>query len=202
MAPATQRGAHEEESFYRRADGRDPAGGWRLDESANRGFPRDELPGIWLSARECYALLTLYRVLRGIDPGFLDEFVSPLAGLLKRILDTRKHGTHGFSRKVEIQLGQLEKGLPNLFARVSEALVGDWRLELRFQSEDGKALRREMSPQRIVLTASGWHLHALDHQDGNIRIVALPAIKSAKVMKTPAERHPQYEMDNPARPRR
>lgn len=169
--------------------------GWRLEDGKGSEFPRDELPGVWLTPRETYALLTLYRVLRGIDPGFLKEYVSPLSGLLKRIIDSRMDSTAGFGRKVAIDLGYFEKSTPNVFAKVADALVRERRLNLLFRSEGGEILNREVSPQRVVLTASGWHLHVLDHEGSSIRIISLPAINTAKVLDRKAERLPEYEID-------
>ncbi len=47
MAPAYQRGAHEEESFHRRADGRDPAGSRQGTRSRGRQEAQGQAQAIY-----------------------------------------------------------------------------------------------------------------------------------------------------------
>lgn len=162
-------------------------GVWRLDQHADPAVIRDELPGIVLSQGECYALLTLFRVFCQIDPGFLDEYIKPLGGLLKRLLDDRKYTTHQFSRKVAIKLGPIKKGKPHVIFQVSEALVRDRRLSLSIRNESELAIEREVSPQRVVLTAQGWQLDFLDHHDGKRHTIAMHEIIGAELLTNQAK---------------
>ena len=50
------------------------SGGYRLDPSA----PRAELPGLWFSPAEAYALLTMQHLLENLQPGLLAPHVQPL----------------------------------------------------------------------------------------------------------------------------
>jgi predicted DNA-binding transcriptional regulator YafY len=171
----------------------DDRGGWTLDKQPDPSFVRDELPGVMLTGEECYALLTLHNVLRAIDPGFLEEFVHPLRGVLKQIVINQLHSTAGLDRKVAISIGPIFKGKPMVFSRIAEALVRDKRLKLGLVEWSSGAKLREVSPQRIVLTPKGWMLHVLDHTDNQVRKLSLPEIAHAKVLKVEAKRLPSYE---------
>lgn len=162
------------------------ANGWRIQKDADPAFVRDEIPGVFLSARECYALLTLYNVLRSLDPGFLDEYVRPLHGVLKRIMVHRNLSSAGLSRKVAVRLGTFERAAPSVFTEVVNALMQEKRLKLRYTAPAGAPIEREVSPQRIVLRSVGWFLDALIEPEKHRVQIALPSIQKARALSRQA----------------
>jgi predicted DNA-binding transcriptional regulator YafY len=176
--------------------------GYVLDEGADPAFVREELPGVMLTARECYALLTLHNVLRSIDPGFLDEFVEPLRGVLKQIVINQRFTSLQLNQKVRVALGSFGKPKPTVFSKVAEALVRDRRLEIGLAEWSAGPRERVVSPQRIELTPQGWALHVLDHRDGRVRAIPLPEITRARVLGTVAARRAEFDEipPEPARP--
>ncbi len=54
------------------------ANAYRL--GAPRPGPRYELPGLWFSADEAYALLTMHTLLAELQPGLLEPHLAPLQG--------------------------------------------------------------------------------------------------------------------------
>jgi predicted DNA-binding transcriptional regulator YafY len=66
-----------------------------------------ELPGLWFNASELFALLTVQRLLREVQPGLLDGHLMPLRERLERILSQilvtgrhiqpHPHFEHGFT---------------------------------------------------------------------------------------------------------
>jgi len=56
--------------------------------------PRYELPGLWFSPAEIYALLTMQQLLENLQPGLLTPHVKPLLARLSAILGTGDH-SHG-----------------------------------------------------------------------------------------------------------
>jgi predicted DNA-binding transcriptional regulator YafY len=167
--------------------------GYVLDERADSVFLREELPGVMLTAEECYALLTLHNVLRSIDPGFLEEFVEPLRGVLKQIVHKRNFSSLGLNRKVRLGFGEFAKPAPAVFSRVAEALVRDRRLGVTLEGWSSNPKERVVSPQRIELGREGWVLHVVDHRDGRVRAIPLPQIASARVLGADAERRPEFD---------
>ena len=51
-----------------------------------RSGPRYELPGLWFSADEAYALLSMHTLLAELEPGLLERHVGPLQERLRAIL--------------------------------------------------------------------------------------------------------------------
>jgi predicted DNA-binding transcriptional regulator YafY len=49
--------------------------GWSLQRGANQCA---ELPGLWFSVDELYALLMSYRLLSDLQPNVLDEYIEPI----------------------------------------------------------------------------------------------------------------------------
>ncbi|HVY04861.1 MAG TPA: HTH domain-containing protein [Burkholderiales bacterium] len=158
--------------------------GYRLDDAPRYG-PRYEMPGLWLRVEEVYGLLTLLNVLVEIDPGLLQPYVSPLRGLLKKILSEKEFPLQAFNRKIAIELGNVPKPKKEVYSMVSAALSQERRLQLTID-QNGEEDRGEYSPQRFVLKADGWHLDAILHPQGLARI-PMTLIKTAQILDQPAE---------------
>src|SRR4029077_4219262 len=59
-------------------------GGYRYDNGAGG----QELPGLWFSDPEIYALLTMQRLLESLEPGLLVPHVAPLLERLKAAIES------------------------------------------------------------------------------------------------------------------
>jgi predicted DNA-binding transcriptional regulator YafY len=63
-------------------------GGYRFEKSKSRSGPRYALPGLWFSADEIHALMTMNALLQELDPGnFIGTEVRPLINRLEGLLD-------------------------------------------------------------------------------------------------------------------
>jgi predicted DNA-binding transcriptional regulator YafY len=51
---------------------------YRLQPMGQVGEKVEHFPGMWLSTDEAYAVLTMYNVMKLIDPGVLMRFMQPL----------------------------------------------------------------------------------------------------------------------------
>src|SRR6185295_17987136 len=60
------------------------ANGYRFGEP--RPGPRYELPGLWFSADEAYALLTMHTLLAELQPGLLEPHIRPLQDRVRAVL--------------------------------------------------------------------------------------------------------------------
>ena len=62
-------------------------GGYRFDTEEKRLGPQYELPGLWFSAEEIHAFLTMQHLLSNLDSGrLLGPHIQPLLGGLKNQL--------------------------------------------------------------------------------------------------------------------
>lgn len=76
------------------------AGGYRFDNNAID--PSYELPGLWFSASELYALLAAQKLLADIEPGILARQVSPLQARLVALLEASGHQAGEINRRVHL----------------------------------------------------------------------------------------------------
>ncbi len=178
-----------------------PAAAARPTMSA-RSEPRQELPGLWFSQRELYALLMAHQLLSGLDSeGLIARHMQPL---LDRIQDLLGPGGEGelrtLRRRVKIVGAATRPVAGEWFQRAGEALMRRHRLHLvYFTRSRGEAGEREVSPQRLVHYRSTWYLDAWCHRRDKLLRFALDAVQSARVLDARAKdvpmRQVQAEMD-------
>jgi predicted DNA-binding transcriptional regulator YafY len=159
------------------------AGGFRFD-----GDTRFELPGLWFSAAEIHALLTMQHLLAGLDGGgLLGPHIAPLMARLDALLGTRASTGNEVRRRVRI-LGMAQRALKlEHFERVGSALLSRKRLRLTYLARGtGEVSTREVSPQRLVHYRDNWYLDAWCHLRRGLRSFAVDAIRAAAVLETPA----------------
>jgi predicted DNA-binding transcriptional regulator YafY len=66
------------------------ANGYRLDQS-DPGHVNYELPGLWFSASELHALMTMEYLLRRLQPGLMGGHVAPLRARIRKLLESGDH---------------------------------------------------------------------------------------------------------------
>jgi predicted DNA-binding transcriptional regulator YafY len=177
-------------------------GGYTLRQEGQDGRgDKHELPGLWFSERELYALLTAHRLLSEIDTdGVLSRHLQPLLARIHALLDTEGLQAADVLKRVKI-LSPAKRPVPSQwFERVSEALIKRRRLEMVYLTRSrGHSSRRVVSPQRLVHYRATWYLDAHCHQAQGLRRFALDAIEEATVLDDKAREVPlksvQAEMD-------
>lgn len=172
----------------------------RQDGQDGRG-DRHELPGLWFSERELYALLTAHQLLSEIDTdGVLSRHLQPLLARIHALLDTEGLQAADVLKRVKI-LSAAKRPVPSQwFERVSEALFKRRRLEMVYLTRSrGQSGRRVVSPQRLVHYRATWYLDAWCHQAQGLRRFALDAIEDAQLLEDKARevslKSVQTEMD-------
>ena len=76
-------------------------GGYHF-ESAKTTGPAYELPGLWFSAGELYALLAAQKLLNDIEPGILATHVAPLQARLAALLEASGHPATEITQRVRL----------------------------------------------------------------------------------------------------
>jgi len=141
-----------------------------------------QLPGLWFSADELRALLTMDRLLGDLQPGVLSELTGPIRKRLKELLQSGEHSAEDVARRIRILAIGSRKVEPAHFRVVSTALLSRRRLKIRhLRRQDGDVLEREISPQRLVHYRDNWYLDAWCHQRQALRSFGMDAIESASV---------------------
>lgn len=168
------------------------AGGYRLEGSE----PAAELPGLWFSASEAHALLTMHHLLGQLEPGMLGPHLEPLARRLEQLLGSRGHPADEVRRRIRVLHAARRKVPARQFERLAQGLLERRRLEIRhFNRATGVHLDREVSPQRLVFYRDNWYLDAWCHLRVGLRSFAVDAIESVTLLDGAADAVPEADMD-------
>lgn len=172
-------------------------GGWMLDRSQEVIGTQFELPGLWLSAEEIHALLTMQHLLSRLDTGgLLGPHIDPLMRRLGGLIDGGVPPQAEVARRIRVQtVGARALHLPH-FQAVGSALLRRQRLQLRYRSRsDGDETGREVSPQRLVHYRDNWYLDAWCHWRQALRSFSVDAIQAVQVLDRAAIDLPDAELD-------
>jgi predicted DNA-binding transcriptional regulator YafY len=141
-----------------------------------------QLPGLWFTAEEMLALLTMDRLLADLQPGVLSEAVAPLRQRLKAMLASQRHSAEDIAHRIRILAMGSREVDPKHFRVLSTALLSRRRLRIRHLSRrTGEVTEREVSPQRLVHYRDNWYLDAWCHKRQALRTFGVDAIESAVV---------------------
>jgi len=141
-----------------------------------------QLPGLWFSADELRALLTMDSLLGDLQPGVLSELTGPIRKRLKELLQSGEHSAEDIARRIRILAMGSRKIEPAHFRVLSTAVLSRRRLTIRhFRRQDGDVLEREVSPQRLVHYRDNWYLDAWCHKRQALRSFSVDAIESASL---------------------
>jgi predicted DNA-binding transcriptional regulator YafY len=155
--------------------------GYRLDAGvADRSLW--ELPGLWFSAEELLALLTMDRLVGELQPGVLAESLEPLRARIGELLRRSGHDADELAHRIRVLAMQARRVDPGHFRAIATALLSHRRLRIRHRRRsDGETLAREVSPQRLVHYRDNWYLDAWCHDRQALRTFALDAIEQVQV---------------------
>jgi predicted DNA-binding transcriptional regulator YafY len=146
-----------------------------------------QLPGLWFSAEELQALLTMDRLLGDLQPGVLRELIGPLRKRLRGLLESGEHSADEIARRIRILTMGSRRVAPAHFRALTTALLTRQRLRIRHERrQDGEISEREVSPQRLVHYRDNWYLDAWCHQRQALRTFGVDAIDTAVVLEKAA----------------
>jgi predicted DNA-binding transcriptional regulator YafY len=137
------------------------AGGYHFENVKTTG-PAYELPGLWFSAGELYALLAAHKLLGDIEPGILASHVAPLQARLAALLEASGHSATEITQRVRV-LSMANRTVESRFyTDITIALLERKRLEIdvwnRGRNENNT---RTISPQRLVHYRDNWYVDAV-----------------------------------------
>ncbi len=170
-------------------------GGYRLSAVPQVG-PKFELPGIWFSAQEMLALLTMEHLLEQLEPGLLATHVDTLRARLSSMLESTEDSAQEIRRRVRIvTLGARRRDLHS-FQTIGAALLRRKRLLIKhYNRERNETSEREVSPQRLVYYRQNWLMDTWCHKSESVRTFGVEAVISVKALKKPARDVPDEELD-------
>jgi predicted DNA-binding transcriptional regulator YafY len=171
------------------------AGGYRLDDRRRAG-PQYELPGLWFSAAEIHALLTMEQLLASLSPGLLTPHVRPLLERLSSILDSGDHSADEVRHRIRILAMNARQPRPGHFEIVATAVLKRRQVRIvhnnRFRAEE---TTRVISPQRLAHYRDNWYVDAWCHLRNDVRSFSLDAILAATLLDDKAKSVADAELD-------
>jgi predicted DNA-binding transcriptional regulator YafY len=171
--------------------------GWRIDRGQPLVGPQYELPGMWFSAEEVHALLTMQHLLAQLDTGgLLGAHIEPLMQRLGTILGSGMPPKADVARRIRVQtVGARRVHLPH-FQAVGSALLRRQRLVIDYRGRTrADATEREVSPQRLVHYRDNWYLDAWCHWRQALRSFSVDAIARVRVLDERAIEIDDAELD-------
>ena len=171
--------------------------GYRYDNDEKRIGPQFDLPGLWFSAEEIHALLTMQHLLANLDSGgLLGPHIEPLLSRLSGLLGTGDGSTEEIQKRIHIEtIGAREFQLDH-FQIIGSALIRRKRLIIRYRARGtNEVTEREVSPQRLVHYRDNWYLDAFCHLRHDIRAFAVDAIQAAQLLDAKAKDINDQKMD-------
>lgn len=162
------------------------ARGYLIDHASHAG-PRYELPGLWFSANELFALLAAQKLLADIEPGVLATHVAPLQSRLSSLLEASGHSSAEVSRRVRLLSSAKRPLEPRYFADIASAVLSRQQLSVdHWHRKRDEITTRTLSPQRLVHYRDNWYLDAWCHLRGDLRSFAAETLLRVVVVPEPA----------------
>ena len=144
---------------------------------------RFELPGLWLSSEEMYALLASQQLLARTTGGVLSSALAPLQKRIEGLLADHAGVEQWPVDRVRVVPHRGRRLDETAFRAVAAAVLERRQLgfEYRARSTDERT-RRTVSPQRITHYRDNWYLDAWDHEREALRSFAVDRIGGARVL--------------------
>ena len=171
-------------------------GGYRFEQDERVGG-QYELPGLWFSAEEIHALLTMQHLLANLDAGgLLGPHIQPLMARLTALLGSGRHPAEEIRKRIKlIPLAARPLSLEH-FAAIGSALLRRKRLYIRYYAKSSDEVsEREVSPQRLVHYRENWYLDAWCHLREGLRSFAVDGIQRAEILESHARDIPTKTLD-------
>jgi proteasome accessory factor C len=150
-----------------------------------------ELPGLWFSSKELQALVVLQTLLKGLGPGLLEEYLSPVSGRLNELIEHKRLSLTAVGSRIRL-LSLAARSLGISFKTVASATLQRRKLKIRYHSRSRDELtERIVSPQQLAHYRDNWYLDAWDELRSALRSFSIDRIRAAVEL-------PQTAVDIPA----
>ena len=172
-------------------------GGYRFEREGQRIGPQYELPGLWFSAEEIHALLTMQHLLANLDTGgLLGPHIQPLLARLSGLLGSADNPAEEVKKRIRIETVGARRFHLSHFQAVGSALLRRKRMLIRYHARGtDQETEREISPQRLIYYRDNWYLDAWCHLREDLRAFSLDAIRAADILEKKAKEVSEKRLD-------
>ena len=155
-----------------------------------------EIPGLWFSSSELYALITTQKLLSDIQPGLLDDSIKAFRQRIQTLL---KHmGTESTELDRRVKILQTEARPTDIedFRKLVTALIHRRQVKVIYHGRQRDQLTERMvSPQRLIYYRDNWYLDGWCHLRQGLRTFSLDRIKPTFIDDTKALEYSDKELD-------
>jgi predicted DNA-binding transcriptional regulator YafY len=171
-------------------------GGYRIDPSQlGQGAQVAQLPGLWFSPEEAYALLTAQQLLSTLEPGLIGPRLKPLTDKLNKLLSSAGHSVEAVQTRIKVSPAGKRRLKLDAFQVIAAATLQRKRLRFsHYNRQTGERSERNVSPQRLVHYRDNWYLDAWCHQREALRSFAVDAVNDCRVLDESALTVPEAEL--------
>jgi predicted DNA-binding transcriptional regulator YafY len=142
-----------------------------------------ELPGLWFSPDELFALMTAQQLLESAEPGLVGKILEPLKQKIERLLDAETFGAAHLRPKLRL-MRVAGRGTGQHFSEVAKALIEGRQLEFGYRARTTREeTHRKVSPQLVTHYRDNWYLDAYCHDKRKMRRFAIDRIEAARVSR-------------------
>ena len=172
-------------------------GGYRFDKSNPPVGGVYELPGLWFSSDEIYALLTMHHLISNLDAGgLLAPHIQPLQARLTALLGAANDSIEAVRKRVKIEMVGARPIRVAHFEAVGAALLKRKCIQISYYRRyDGSITEREISPLRLVYYQGNWYLGAWCHLKNDLRIFSVDAIRRVEILGKRAKDIPEKTLN-------
>ena len=171
--------------------------GYRMDRAQRLAGQQYELPGLWFSAEEIHALLSMQHLLANLGTdGLLGPHIRPLQARLAGLLGTAENKFEEVQKRIRVQTVGARRFHLQHFQAVGSALLRRQRLHIRYHSRSrDETTEREISPQRLVYYRDNWYLDAWCHVRDALRAFSVDGIERADILDKKARDIAEKRLD-------
>lgn len=172
-------------------------GGYRFDKDKNIvGYPY-ELPGLWFSANEIHALLTMHYLISNLDTGgLLGPHIQSLQSRLTALLCAAEDPADEIKRRIKIRMVGSRQVRLDHFGSIGLAVLKRKRILIDYHARgNDQASQREVSPQRMIYYQGNWYLDAWCHLRNALRSFSVDAILRVEIFEKKSKDVPDKQLD-------
>jgi predicted DNA-binding transcriptional regulator YafY len=141
------------------------------------------LPGLWFTEAEVYALLLMNALLHQLQPGLVREQLEPFETKLKSLLGNTRPGMDSILERMQVTPAAQRTAQPDHFQLICDGTLRRKRLRMRYysRSRDSES-DRVVSPQRVIYYRGNWYVDAWCHEKKALRRFAVDAVRQVAVL--------------------
>jgi predicted DNA-binding transcriptional regulator YafY len=172
-------------------------GGYRFDKDNKMDGTPYELPGLWFSAEEIHALLTMHYLISNLDTGgLLGAHIQPLQSRLTALLGAADDPVDEIKRRIKIRMVGSRHVHLDHFEAIGSALLKRKRIRIDHHARGkDQTTQREVSPQRMIYYQGNWYLDAWCHLRNDLRSFSIDSIHRVEILEKNTKDIPDKKLD-------